>query len=131
MSTPRVLIVDDEGPVAELLSYIVADAGYAPVVAPHGRDALEAARREWPDLLLTDLMMPYLDGAGLIAALRDEAVERGVSPIPSVLVTGAGPTALARAAADVVLRKPFEVADVEAVLRLLLGTTAAAARADD
>jgi DNA-binding response OmpR family regulator len=115
-----VLIVDDEEPAAEILAYVVADAGYLPVTATHGRRALELALEHWPALLITDLMMPYLSGADLIAALRAEAATRGVAPIPSVLITGAGHDAASAAGADVTLRKPFELEEVDALLRRFL-----------
>lgn len=124
-ATPRVLIVDDEDPVIEILTYIVADAGYVPLTASHGRRALEVARAEWPALLITDLMMPYLSGADLIAALREEAAARGVPPIPSVLISGAGIAATRAASADVTLRKPFELAEIDALLERFLGNSSA------
>lgn len=120
---PRVLIVDDEEPVVEILSYVVADAGYQPVTATHGRRALELAREVWPALLITDLMMPYLSGADLIAALRAEAATRGAAPIPSVLITGTGHAAAAAARADVTLHKPFELNEVDALLRRFLSSS--------
>lgn len=130
MSLPLVLVVDDEEPLLEILTYVVTDAGYAVVPAPHGRRALELAVEEWPALLVTDLMMPYLDGARLIAALRAEADAKGMPPLPAVLVTGAGAAAAAAAGADVVLRKPFELSEVEAVLCRFLGPPVAAVDTD-
>ncbi len=58
------LVVEDEPPLAELLARLVEELGYTPVVASHGRQALELARERLPALVLTDLMMPYLDGQG-------------------------------------------------------------------
>jgi len=74
---PLVLIAEDERPIAAILRAVVADAGYEPAVATHGRQALELARERWPALVITDLMMPYLGGDELIAALRTEAEARG------------------------------------------------------
>jgi DNA-binding response OmpR family regulator len=118
---PGVLIVDDEEPMVELLAYVVADAGYTPLTAAHGRDALAIARERWPALLITDLMMPYVGGADLIAALGAEAAAMGRPRVPAILVTGAGRVPALAAGADVVLYKPFEVADVDALLRRFLG----------
>ncbi len=120
---PRVLIVDDEEPFVEILSFVVFDAGFQPVTAPHGRRALEIARIQWPSLVITDLMMPYLSGSELIAALHAEAISRGASVIPSVVITGAGPEAARRAGADVVLHKPFELDEVDALLKRFLTST--------
>ncbi len=122
-----VLIAEDEEPIAELLSYVVQDAGYTPLVAFHGRQALELARQRWPALVITDLMMPYLSGADLIAALTAEAAASDRARPPAILVTGAGPGQARAAGADVVLYKPFQVADLEALLHRFLGRSSTGA----
>jgi DNA-binding response OmpR family regulator len=119
-----VLIVEDEEPLAETISYVVRAAGYTPLVALHGREALELARGRRPALLITDLMLPYLDGAALIAALRTDALVTGESPPATVLMTAASRIEARAAGADVVLRKPFYLADLEALLRRFLGPPA-------
>jgi DNA-binding response OmpR family regulator len=116
-----VLIVDDEEPVVELLGYVVADAGYTPLTALNGRQAMEVAREHWPSVLITDLMMPYLSGADLIAALKEEADKSGRPRVPAVLITGAGYAAALSAGADAVLAKPFELGDLDVLLRRILG----------
>jgi len=121
---PLVLIAEDEEPIAEVVATVVEDAGYATVVATHGQQALELAREQHPALLITDLMMPYLSGAELIAALRTEAEARGEVAIPIILMTAAS-LSLARAAgADAVLRKPFDLTQLEALLERFLGGVA-------
>jgi len=115
-----VLIAEDEEPIAELVSYVVQDAGYTPLVASHGRQALDLARERWPALLITDLMMPYLSGADLIAALSIEAAATGRARPPVILLTGAGPSQARAAGADVVVYKPFQVADLDALLHRFL-----------
>jgi two-component system chemotaxis response regulator CheY len=120
-AAPGVLIVDDEEPMVELLAYVVADAGWTPLTAAHGRDALAIVRERWPALLITDLMMPYVGGGDLIAALRAEAETTGRPRVPAILVTGAGRGPALAVGADVVLAKPFELADLDALLRRFLG----------
>ncbi len=117
---PVVLIADDERLIASLVAEIVVQAGGQPLVATHGRQALDLAREQWPAVVITDLMMPHLDGAGLIALLREEAVARG-KPAPPVILMTATSLQYARAAeADVVLRKPFNIMEVEALVRRFL-----------
>ena len=53
-----ILVVEDDEPIAEAIVVVLEDAGYRPVWAANGQLALEAARSQWPDLILTDLMMP-------------------------------------------------------------------------
>jgi CheY-like chemotaxis protein len=115
-----VLIAEDEEPIAEVVATVVEDAGYTPRLAAHGRRALELARAEQPALLITDLMMPHLSGAELIAALRSDAVASGRNPVPVILMTAAGPAQARAAGADAVLRKPFELRELDALLRRFL-----------
>ena len=121
---PLVLIVEDEELIAELLADVVADAGFTPLVAFHGRRALELARERPPDLMIVDLMLPYLSGADLIGAVRADAASNGHRPPVAILITGAGPSQARAAGAEVVLFKPFEIEDVDALLRRFLGSSA-------
>jgi DNA-binding response OmpR family regulator len=116
-----VLIVEDEEPLAETLAFAVRAAGYTALVALNGREALDLARARWPALLITDLMVPHLDGAALIATLRADAVANGKVRLPTILVTAANPIQARAAGADVVLRKPFHLKDLQALLHRFLG----------
>ena len=116
-----VLIIEDERSIGSFVAAAVADAGYLPVVAMNGFEALERAREHWPNLVITDLMMPRLDGAATIRALRLEAATRGQAMPPVILMT-AGSLSYAQAAgADALLRKPFDLTDLDALLRRFLG----------
>jgi len=68
-----ILVVDDERRLAALVRDYLAKEGYRVVVAYNGRDALETARREKPDLIILDLMMPDMDGYEFIRIHRNEA----------------------------------------------------------
>ena len=116
-----VLIVDDDKPIADFVAVVVAEADYRPVVATRGRQALDLAAAQWPALLITDLMLPFMDGNELIAALRAAATAERRSPPPAILMTAAGPGPVQRAGADAILHKPFELADLEALLHRFLG----------
>lgn len=115
-----VLIAEDEEPIAETLALIIADAGYTVLMATHGRQALELARTHRPSLIITDLMMPYIDGATLIAELRNDSLTSGTKPIPIVLMTAAGKSRTFGIDADAILPKPFDVEEVEALLSRFL-----------
>lgn len=117
-----VLIVEDEQPIAEALSFMVQDAGYTTVIASHGQHGLEIARARHPALIITDLMMPRMDGAAFIAALKTEAATDGSLPLPPIiLMTAAGFDYAQRAGADTILPKPFDIKDVDRLLRRFLG----------
>ncbi len=123
LDSSLVLIVEDEEPLAETISFIVREAGYTPMVALNGRQALELARTRKPALVITDLMIPHLDGATLIRALR-AGISRAGEPPPIILITAANIVRARAAGADVILRKPFYLADLEALLRRFLRTPA-------
>lgn len=116
MAEILILIAEDEPPIAALVAEVVADLGGTPLLASDGRQALALAREHHPTLLVTDLMMPHLSGAELIAELQSA----GPRPIPTILMTAAGLQAARAAGADAVLPKPFDLDALEALLRRFL-----------
>src|SRR5512137_239621 len=66
----RILIVDDEPPIVDVLAYNLQRESYQVVIARDGEEALVLARREQPDLVILDLMLPKLDGIEVCKALR-------------------------------------------------------------
>lgn len=116
-----VLVADDERSIAETLAVIVADAGYLPVVARDGREALALARAHHPHLLITDLMMPRMSGADLIATLRQDAAADGSAAALVIVVTAANRELAEQSGADVIIEKPFDVQTVEEAMLTLLG----------
>lgn len=115
-----ILIAEDEEPIAEALSFIVEDAGYTPMIATNGRQALELARAHQPLLIITDLMMPHLDGTQLIKAIHADAELDGHVPPPILLMTAAGMKRAQEAGADAVMRKPFNIDELEAMIHRLV-----------
>lgn len=115
-----VLIAEDEETIAETLALIVEDAGFTALVARNGREALALARQHHPQLIITDLMMPYLNGADLIATVRADAASQRVAPPPVIVVTAASAARAQEAGADVVVVKPFDVTKIEAAMHRLL-----------
>ena len=116
-----ILIVDDEPTIVEVVARYLERAGYRTHTAANGEQALEAAARERPDLVVLDLMMPGIDGLRVMRRLRDQASE----PVGVILLTARGEesdrvTGLRLGADDYVV-KPFSpvelVARVDAVLR--------------
>ena len=65
------LVVEDEWAIADWLEVLLREHAYHVLVASDGRQALDNLHREKPDLVLTDFMMPVVDGAGLISAMAD------------------------------------------------------------
>lgn len=67
---PRILVVDDEDDILEFLSYNLRKSDYQVYTASNGKDALETAYRENPDLIILDIMMPEMDGVEVCKQLR-------------------------------------------------------------
>jgi CheY-like chemotaxis protein len=116
-----VLIVDDEPSIAQVVAMTVEDAGATPLVAHGGREALALARSERITLVITDLMMPLLDGAGLVRALRQEAATHGQAMPAVILMTAASQQHAEKVGADAVLWKPFDLAELDTLLHRYLG----------
>ena len=94
-------MVDDEPDQRFLVGRALKKAGHDVTVAEQGAIGLKAAREQVPDLVVTDVMMPVMDGVEFIRRLRDDPVTAGI-PILAV----SGDTHLA-GAADAVLAKPY------------------------
>ncbi len=68
----KILVVDDEPSIVDVLTYNLAKAGHQPIVARDGEQALKLARAERPDLVILDLMLPGIDGLEVCRALRKD-----------------------------------------------------------
>jgi excisionase family DNA binding protein len=117
---PRVLVVDDEATIRDLLAKTLALAEYDVDLAPDGRTALERLRIIPYDLLITDLKMPGVDGLAVIREAR-----RLKADIPVIIITGFSTEASAIEAVNLgvsgYLTKPFRVPRVLAVAAKALG----------
>jgi excisionase family DNA binding protein len=120
MGRPRVLVVDDEAGIRELLAKTLALAEYEVDLAPDGRLALDRLRLISYDLLITDLRMPGVDGLTVIREAR-----RLKADIPVIIVTGYSTEASAIEAINLgvqgYLTKPFRVPRVLAAAAKALG----------
>jgi CheY-like chemotaxis protein len=84
MAAPRILLVEDEAIIAMAVAFALEAAGYAVTVASNGRDALGKLPAARPDAVVTDYMMPHMDGGEFIRRVR--AMD-GMGDIPIVIVT--------------------------------------------
>jgi DNA-binding response OmpR family regulator len=126
--TKTILVVDDEKRLVSLVESYLSQEGYRVVTAHDGREALVVARREHPDLIILDLMMPEMDGYAFMRAHRAE------QNTPIILLTARvddeEKVIGLEIGADDYVTKPFRprelVARVRAVLRRVGGTEPAA-----
>jgi two-component system phosphate regulon response regulator PhoB len=122
MTRERILLIEDEPDIAEVLQYNLEKEGFAVETARRGDSGLEAIRRDAPDLVLLDLMLPGLDGLELTRLLKRDG---GTSRVPIVMLTARGEEVDRivglELGADDYISKPFSprevVLRVKAVLR--------------
>ena len=114
-----VLIVEDDQNIADLLRLYLEKEGYVAAIAPDGGTGVEMFRKLQPELVLLDVMLPVLDGWGVLRAIRQE------SNAPVIMLTAKGElsdkVSGLKMGADDYITKPFEMKEVlarmEAVLR--------------
>lgn len=119
-SRPRILVVDDEASIRDLLAKTLALAEYDVDVAPDGRTALERMRVQSYDLLISDLKMPGIDGLSVIREAK-----RYKADLPVIIITGYSIESAAIEAVNLgvsgYLTKPFRVPQVLAAAAKALG----------
>jgi CheY-like chemotaxis protein len=119
----RILVIDDEAAVRENVVRFLRLEGYLPSEAEDGERGIQAALRSPPDLILCDLMMPGIDGFGVLARLRAEPATAGV---PFIFLTANVDMEDARLGfllgANEYVTKPFSLAVLGTIIEQKLGT---------
>jgi adenylate cyclase len=118
---PRILVADDNAMNLDILRTRLAAHGYEILIAADGEEAVDVARRERPDLILLDIMMPKLDGFEVCRRLR---ADPGLPFVPIILVTAKGDSkdvvAGLEAGGDEYLTKPVDQAALLARVKSML-----------
>ncbi len=121
MSSLKVLIVEDEKNIAKVVAYNLAREGYQTAVAKDGLEALTAARKESPDLVILDLMLPKLDGLEVCRQLKSDPK---TARIPIIMLTAktqeADRVVGLEMGADDYVAKPFSVRELTARVKAVL-----------
>jgi DNA-binding response OmpR family regulator len=114
----RILVIDDDPDIAELLTAILKPQGFMVYHACDGKEGLKNAYELHPDLIILDIMMPLVDGWGVCTRLRE------LSDVPILMLTArSAETDVVRgfvSGADDYMKKPFSKAELEARIRALL-----------
>jgi two-component system response regulator MprA len=115
----RILVVDDQEPIREVLSSFFQKEGYEVIVAPDGLEAIRLVETKRPHLVILDVRMPALDGVETCWRLRSEEKTRST---PIIVATAFGEVVVEAldAGADDFVTKPFHLADVLARVKALL-----------
>lgn len=118
-SVKRILVVDDDRSICDLVADVLSDDGWSVTTASNGAEALVKMRATEHDLVMLDLMMPVLDGWGVLAVRQTDADLRAV---PVLAMSAGGERCLDRAralGADRCMPKPFELSALVAILESL------------
>ncbi len=131
MAHETILVADDEAHITHVVALKLRNAGYTVLTASDGEEAFELATAHKPDLIITDLQMPYLTGLELCARLRKSVA---TSTIPAIMLTARG-HALANADLErtnvrLVLSKPFSPRAILGEVQRLLGGAGAGHNAE-
>lgn len=122
----RVLVVDDESHIIQVLAYKLRAAGYEVLTAADGEEALEICEQALPDLVVTDYQMPVMSGIELCRALRRDPRSEG---IPVVMLTARGygldGDALRAEGVSAIVSKPFSPRALLERIEALLGEDSA------
>jgi two-component system response regulator MtrA len=114
----RIMVVDDDTAISEMIGIILRGEGYEPEFASDGAEAMELFRTMRPDLVLLDLMLPGIDGIQVCSAIRSE------SGVPIIMLTAKGETADVvqglESGADDYIVKPFNPKELVARVRTRL-----------
>jgi len=119
MGDARVLVVDDEKSMRDLLAINLEKQGYEVAVADDGEAALEALRRDTYDAVITDLRMPRVDGLGVLRAAKERSAETAVIVITAVGSTETAVEAMKLGAYDYIT-KPFKLDEINLVVHRAL-----------
>ena len=118
-----ILIVEDDNNIADLLRLYLEKEGYQATIAADGTQGIDLYRKLRPDLVLLDVMMPGVDGWGVLRAIRQD------SQTPVIMLTAKGETtdkvSGLKQGADDYITKPFEMKEVLARIEAVLRRTAA------
>ena len=117
----KILIIEDEPDIVKMLEYNLKKEGFRVVSAPDGQEGLRQARKQCPDIILLDLMLPEIDGLEVCRALRQE---RDTAGIPVIMLTAKGresdKVVGLELGADDYITKPFSVGELIARIKAVL-----------
>lgn len=124
MAAEKILVVDDEDHIVELISYNLINSGYNVIIANNGLDAVRLAKEENPSLILLDLMIPGLDGFDVCKAIRNDVTTKEISII---MLTAKGEELDKilglELGADDYITKPFSIRELLARIKAILRRT--------
>jgi len=129
----KIIVIDDEEDIRNVLKQVLERAGYDVAVAESGKEGLEMLEQEGADLVITDVIMPGMDGVSLAREIRDKYRDTRILVIsgggnvapesyePGAICTTAFLSSAKNAGADRTMTKPFDRQDLMRIITELLG----------
>ncbi len=111
-----ILVIEDEQALVDVIKTVLSAKGHNILQANDGESGLEAARRQRPDLIIADNMLPLMTGLDVCRAIREQYPD---PPVPYLLMT-AGNVPVEDTCPDQLLRKPFPIEELERIIDQML-----------
>jgi DNA-binding response OmpR family regulator len=127
-SKNTILIIEDDPATAELMTDVLAAAGYEPLLAREGSEALRMIRERHPSAITLDLALPGVDGRSFLLSLRSEEQTKR-TPVIVVSANSENLNAFERRTVNQVIPKPFDVEDLLTAVKRVMSRREAAGRA--
>ncbi|MFA4889193.1 MAG: response regulator [Candidatus Omnitrophota bacterium] len=123
--TKKILVIDDEELVTKTLLKLLSREGYSVTVTRSGKEAIEKVKESDFDLIISDVMMPELDGIETIKLIRNYLENSNKAPIPEVIITGYADMEKYESAKELevmdYLYKPFDSAEFLRIIKKTIG----------
>lgn len=116
----KILVVDDETSIVSLIAEVIIEHNHSVLTALNGRQALDVCLQEKPDLVISDIMMPGLDGYQLCRQIRNHP-QLGATKV-ALMTAGFFNPASAAGCFDEFIKKPFDIDEIEQLLARIFST---------
>lgn len=117
---PKILVIDDDLALQTVLEMALREAGYQVVLANDGEEGLQKLHTERPNLVISDIMMPHLDGVETFQRMKDQLQDEGIPVFIMTALNRKPWFADLEAEGAVIIQKPFELEQLLSLVRDLL-----------
>lgn len=124
IQTAKVLVVDDEPEITDIVETFLAEAGYTVTVENHSRQAISRAKEFKPDVVILDIMMPDIDGYAICQEIKQDPA---LASVPIIFLTGKDRNddmgRSFKAGGDMFIKKPFSCERLLEIVNLVVMST--------
>ena len=124
IQTAKVLVVDDEPEITDIVETFLAEAGYTVTVENHSRQAIAKAKEFKPDVVILDIMMPDIDGYAICQEMKQDPA---LASVPIIFLTGKDRNddmgRSLKAGGDMFIKKPFSCERLLEIVNLVVMST--------